>query len=105
MKGVLILFSLFALAQSAEALTGSGKLTVTVTGFRNNNGKVLLAISNIPSGYPGEREKNVINVKADIKDYSCVLEFEDLPYGTYAIAIVHDENSNSMMDFGLFGMN
>lgn len=102
---VLILFSLLTLAQSAEAQTCSGKLIVSVTGFRNNNGKVLVAIYNSPDGYPGEREKSVVNVKADIKDNSCVLEFGDLPYGTYAIAIVHDENNNSQMDFGLFGIN
>jgi uncharacterized protein (DUF2141 family) len=84
------------------AQTGSGTLTLTVTGLNSNNGKIIASIFKNPEGFPHEKGKSVQRVKASINNDSSVLVFNNLPYDYYAIGIIHDENNNDNMDFGLF---
>ena len=43
--------------------------------------------------------KNVV-----ITDDGATVLFENIPNGTYAIAVVHDENDNKKMDTNFFGI-
>ena len=45
---------------------------------------------------------NIMVIK--IRDKQARCDFEDIPRGTYALAVVHDENMNGKLDTNLLGM-
>ena len=48
--------------------------------------------------------KSYKGVKSDISNNSCTVSFKDLPEGTYAVSIFHDENDNGKLDTNFFGI-
>lgn len=78
-------------------------LTVEVQGLRNNKGVVVFALYNKDGSLPDEHYKKYYKkaVKA-IEANGAAVVFPDLPAGTYAVNILHDENSDHKIDRGLF---
>ncbi|WP_456378711.1 DUF2141 domain-containing protein [Lutibacter sp.] len=74
-------------------------LTIKVKNLRNSKGVVQFAIYNKDGSIPDEKYKKYY--KKDIalitKD-SSTITFNNLPKGTYAINILHDENKNGKID-------
>jgi uncharacterized protein (DUF2141 family) len=77
----------------------SGILRVNIVNLRNNNGSVKISLYNSPGGFPDDASKAYRIASAKISNNTAVVKFENLPYGVYAIAILHDENNNNKMDF------
>ena len=79
-------------------------LRVTVSGLRNETGHVGCALFNRERGFPFEdaRAMRLQNVK--IKGGHAQCEFNGLPAGPYAIAVMHDENDNDKIDTNFFGV-
>ena len=76
-----------------------GVIKVQVQKLRSSNGQVILSLFNSPEGFPGKRDKALLKTQTDaIKDGAAVAEFKDVPYGVYAVGVLHDENSNGVMD-------
>src|SRR6266704_1259903 len=71
----------------------TGALTVKITGLRNANGNVRIAL---------RRDQNTIVdariLEIDPKTLTAQAVFEDLPEGTYGVAVIHDENKNGKLD-------
>jgi uncharacterized protein (DUF2141 family) len=99
MKAVLtILFVLATTLVQAQTST----LTVTVTAVKNNTGKVMLALHNKAEGFPGS---NAVTYQAAyIQNNQAVFKLEKVAYGTYAISVYHDENSNGKLDTNFMGI-
>jgi uncharacterized protein (DUF2141 family) len=73
-------------------------LTVRVTGIRNATGNLRITLS---------RDANVVDqrtVEIDAKSMTGQAVFENLPQGTYAVSVIHDENKNGKLDFDSMGM-
>lgn len=83
--------------------TDIGTITVTVTGLRSADGNVLISLYDKAEGFPKDRNA-VIQAAAISPDESgqVTAVFEDLFYGDYAIAVLHDEDLNEGMTFGAF---
>lgn len=79
-------------------------LKVTITKLHNNNGVVLVSLFKDGNGYPDEPEKAYGKEKAYIIEKSATLIFKSVPPGSYAIAILHDENNNQKMDKNMLGI-
>lgn len=86
------------------AETGIPKATIEVdiSKVRNAKGKVLVCLTANSNTYPDcgkdpASRKLVLPASA-----SLVARFDDVPPGTYAIAVIHDENGNNRMDLALF---
>lgn len=79
-------------------------LKVTITKLHNNNGAVLVSLFKDGNGYPDEPEKAYGKEKAYIIEKSATLIFKSVPPGSYAIAILHDENNNQKMDKNMLGI-
>ncbi|MCS6968497.1 MAG: DUF2141 domain-containing protein [Cytophagales bacterium] len=94
---VLILF-----ACSLTAVAQKGKIIVEIGNLRNNSGKVLAALYNSEKTFMSERQA-VATGQATITSQTAQIVFE-VPYGEYAIALLHDENDNGKMDSNLFGI-
>ena len=72
---------------------------VKVLNIRNSTGTVDCALFDSPDGFPIEvllSAKNTMVIKVRHTQARC--DFEDIPPGTYALAVIHDENMNGKLD-------
>src|SRR5271157_4506945 len=80
--------------RSSAQTTPATTLTVKVTGIRNANGDIRVAL---------RRDENTIVesriVEIDPKTLSAVAVFKGLPQGSYGVSVIHDENRNGKLDF------
>jgi uncharacterized protein (DUF2141 family) len=65
---------------------------------------LLVNLFDAARGFPSRTERAVQTRILDAGDDAPVARFENLPYGTYAVSVVHDENSNDKLDTGLLGV-
>ncbi len=80
----------------------TGTLTLAATGFESEDGEVMIQLANSREDYESDDEGfRVAKIKA--VGGKATTEFEDLPYGEYAIKIFHDENGNEELDIGWMG--
>ncbi|MBE7169791.1 MAG: DUF2141 domain-containing protein [Williamsia sp.] len=101
---ILFFFISVAPAHPPQSLQQGGKLTVEITGLHNNKGYVLLSLFSQKEGFPSHPDKAYANDRTSIKDGKAFFEFKSLPAGTYAIAVLHDENENLKMDTKFLGL-
>jgi uncharacterized protein (DUF2141 family) len=64
----------------------------------------LCALFSSAADFPKQPVKAVARNTAQISDRGAVCEFKGVADGTYAISVVHDENSNGKMDSNFMGM-
>jgi uncharacterized protein (DUF2141 family) len=81
-----------------------GTVTIVITGLKSTRGEVLVSLYNQAAPFPDKADKAVGKSRVAIRDKTVRVTFENLPYGRYAAALVHDENSNLKMDFNFAGM-
>jgi uncharacterized protein (DUF2141 family) len=80
-----------------------GKLTVVVTGFKNEKGFCRFAIDD--SKFVYEREDTVFIGKVlPIIDKQVIVVIDSVEYGEYAIRVFHDENENEKIDTNFLGI-
>lgn len=90
--------------ETTPAPTASSDVRITIHSLRNDEGTVLLSMFKSADGYPGKNEKAVKQAKATVKNGTCEIVLKDVPAGTYAISVLHDENNNGKMDTKAFGI-
>jgi len=93
---VLASFATTAYAQSENAIT------VVVEGLRNDQGNVRCGMYNSPVGFrePGKEYKGVV---APISGGKATCVFENVPSGSYAVAVFHAEHNETQLETGAFG--
>lgn len=96
--GLICLFSLTAYKAPVKGIS------VEITGLRNNNGYVLVSLFKDGNGFPEQAEKAVRRVKLGINNRKAAIVFSDIQPGQYAIAILHDENSDQKMNTNGLGI-
>jgi len=95
----LIIFSNFSV------FAGTGKLKIEIIGIRSTKGKVLVNLFSTAKGFPTNPKYAYRTAELDIREGGkAYVEFTDLPYGDYAVAVLHDENDNKKMDYNFVGM-
>lgn len=97
MKTIAIIFaiiisSLFSFAQEKT----NHNITITVDNVKNDTGKVILTLHSENTFLVAD---GIQNIETIIKDGKIKATFKDIPQGSYAILILHDENENKKMDF------
>ncbi len=100
---IAVLIGLVSLVIAQEG-PATGDIVVRITNLRNDIGNAAVALYNSPDGFPGDSTKVY---RADIGEISrgeSRVMFRDVPYASYAIAVLHDENRNGKMEKGLFGI-
>jgi uncharacterized protein (DUF2141 family) len=90
----------------AAQTNDTATLTVRVTRARNTKGKVWVTVFQDAQGFPDDPSKAVRQQSIDIdpNTMSAQLTFRDLPQGTFAVSVLHDENGNGKMDKNFVGM-
>ena len=90
-----------ALAQSSSC----PGIHVKILNIRNSTGTVDRALFDSSVGFPIEVLRSAMNVMAmKIRKTEARCDFEDIPPGTYALAVVHDENMNGKLDTNWLGV-
>lgn len=73
--------------------------------IRNSKGTVACALFESPAGFPAEYLRHATNIMViKIRKSQARCDFEDLPPGSYALAVVHDENMNGKLDTNVLGV-
>jgi uncharacterized protein (DUF2141 family) len=106
-SSAILAFLLLVPFKSLTAQTkDTGTLTVRVTGARNTKGKIGVTLFQNAQGFPEDTSKAIRqeSVEIDPKTMSAQVMFKDLPQGTFAISVLHDENGNGKMDKNFVGM-
>ena len=75
-----------------------GSVEAGITGLRSAKGQILACITTRPDRFPdcqGDPQARHLTLKASGLHE---LRFDGLPSGSYAIALIHDENGNNKLD-------
>jgi uncharacterized protein (DUF2141 family) len=95
-------FFVFIVSGALFSEKNTGTLKIVITGFETDKGKALVALcnseTNFNSGNSYRRTKSVI------KNGRVELSFDSIPYGEYAVKVLHDENNNEKLDLQMFGI-
>lgn len=103
MSLALVVASLFVAQVDAGVSSGS-TLRLEVQGVRNARGHVLVALYRPTDGFTETKSTAFRTNKVAAANGTVAIEFNDLPAGSYALAIFHDENDNERIDTGFFGV-
>ena len=84
---------------AALAQSSCPGIHVKVLNIRNSTGTVACALFESSVGFPIEYLRCATNIMViKIRDAKARFDFPDIPAGTYALAVVHDENMNGKLD-------
>lgn|GEM_PF-387393 len=89
-----------ALCQSPSGATC--KLIVHIDGFRNQKGNAGITVFTSSDGWPENNDKAFTHDGHPFTGNKATMELQ-LPAGRYAIAVLHDENSNHKLDRNMIG--
>lgn len=95
---LLIILTMVSFNKSTTEETCS--LTVKAEGFRNSKGEALFALYNKDGSIPDEKYENYFKkgISQIDKNGTATFTFTNLPEGSYAVNILHDENKNGKID-------
>lgn len=85
----------------ALSAADDASLDVTVTGLRNKKGNILVCLTANSKAFP-DCSKDSKSLKRSVKaNAGGTISFADVPPGTYALSLIHDENANGKLDTSL----
>lgn len=96
---------LLAFGVAAAQTTSCPGIHVTVLNIRNNIGTVDCALFDAPKGFPVDvlhSATRVVVMKILKTEAQC--DFENIPSGTYALVVLHDEDMNGKLDTNWLGI-
>jgi uncharacterized protein (DUF2141 family) len=94
-----------AAAAPAPAQSPCPGIHVKILDIRNSTGSVACALFESPEGFPIEFLRSATNVMViKVRKSQARCDFEDIPPGIYALAVIHDENMNGELDTNVLGI-
>lgn len=89
---------------AADTTQNQGQIIIELGTLENTKGSIQISLFANQDGFPDEWEKaftsKSVAVSKDLKE----IRLEDIPYGTYGVALIHDENENFKLDTNFFGV-
>lgn len=76
-----------------------------ILNIKNSTGTIACALFESSEGFPKDylhSATNIMSIKIRGKQASC--DFQDIAPGTYALAVIHDENMNGKIDTNSLGI-
>lgn len=80
-----------------------GTLEIEITAVRSAKGQVVVGIFSSSDGFPIGFDKTYKQFKQPAKSGTITLTCKDIPHGTYAITIWHDENGDDKINTNAVG--
>jgi uncharacterized protein (DUF2141 family) len=104
-RACLAMLLCWSFAAPALAQSPCPGIHVTILNIRNSTGTIACALFESPEGFPTEYLRSATNVMViKIRKAQANCDFQDIPPGTYAMAVVHDENMNGKLDTNWLGV-
>ncbi len=75
----------------------TGELSVEIQGFRNDDGEAIVSLFSVPGGFPEDTERAWQNRWVNIVSGRTHVRFTAVPYGKYALSVLHDEDADGQM--------
>jgi uncharacterized protein (DUF2141 family) len=88
----------------ANAVEDLATLTVTINGIKNQKGQVCLRIYENENGFPLGNSSEAKSQCTKITGNSLKQEFAGLKKGTYAVAVIDDQNDDTKLDRDFLGI-
>jgi uncharacterized protein (DUF2141 family) len=111
LRAILLAVLLLGPARSPAAPTApkapaskSPTLTLELVGFRSDAGRARVALYRSADGYPTKPEKAWRLAAAPVAKGAARVVFAEIPAGTYAVSVYHDENNNGKLDANWLGI-
>lgn len=106
MRVAFVFHILYVFVSSAfgQGATDACTILVKVVNLRSDIGTVSVALYNSGKGFPEDSTAVFRGSHGRPAGREASVVFDGVPYGYYAIAVLHDENMNRRMDKGLFGI-
>jgi uncharacterized protein (DUF2141 family) len=98
----ILLFGIGVPAQSTQSQ--ENVIRVDIEGLHSDRGQVLCALFSSAADFPKKPEKALAHDKSTILNGHATCQFENIPSGTYAVSVFHDENSNGKLDTNFLGI-
>jgi uncharacterized protein (DUF2141 family) len=86
------------------AIAAPGALTVELEGLRSQKGQVCLSVFNSSRGFPAQGGNALKSQCAQINEGVVKVTFEGLRSGSYAVAVLHDENADNKANRNRLGI-
>ena len=84
-------------------LSFGATITIEVLNIKDKEGSLFVGLFNKEEGFP-KNENTYRSLVLEVNGTNMKMSFDDIPSGTYAIALYHDENNNRVLDKNLFGI-
>lgn len=88
----------------AAGFSNAASITVIINNLQNKTGQVLIGLFNQKDTFPIRGKEYKGNIIYPITSPSITTIFDNIPPGTYAIGVIHDENRSGNLDKNLFGI-
>jgi uncharacterized protein (DUF2141 family) len=95
---VSLFFTLETLGQSNQT-----SLQVSISGANNDSGSIRILVFSKPSGFPDQVKQAVRSISLAPKNGKASFKLTDLPAGTYAIGVIHDQDNNGKLSTNSVG--
>lgn len=98
--------SVFVFLMFAAALNAQDKKSTLTVELKNLKieGTVYLTLYNKDDGYPTDSTKAFAKNMKKVTSGTEKVVFKDVPFGTYAVSVWHDQNDNQKMEKTLIGI-
>ena len=81
--------------------SGTGTLEIRFTEIRSEKGSIAIGINTSPEGWPRKPQIDLNWKKENMKAGVFTVRISNLSFGTLAVSVLDDENSNGEMDMTL----
>jgi uncharacterized protein (DUF2141 family) len=82
----------------------NGNLTIEVNGLKNKEGQVCINIFANSQGFPSNGDRVFKKQCTKITETPLKVTFDDLKAGSYAVAVIHDQNNDRTINRNNLGM-
>ncbi len=100
-----LIVSALAFSGDARADATTATIVLEVTTFRNTKGLLGCQLYDTSNGFPDKWSTSPkLQQRIPVTGSKTTCTFTEMPPGTYAAAVIHDENSNGKLDTNFLGI-
>ncbi|HEY9697379.1 MAG TPA: DUF2141 domain-containing protein [Trichocoleus sp.] len=101
----LLLTALGSLTLPLSAIASpTSQLTIEIDGLKNRNGQICLSLFNNGRGFPDQGANAVEQRCVSITEAPVRVNFNNLQWGNYAVAVLHDVNGDGKANRNFLGI-
>jgi uncharacterized protein (DUF2141 family) len=82
----------------------NSEITVTIDGLKNLQGQICLSVFDSSQGFPSNSDRAIAGQCLKVTKNTITATFRNLPAGSYAVAVIHDANSDRSLNTNILGI-